>query len=99
MNPRRPHGEKRAGFAVAVGGGVHLPIPVRAKNPQGREVVVGVRPEHSRSRRRRASGSGGGRAHRADTQIFCKLAGVDVTAVVRERHAFQPAPRCASSRN
>jgi multiple sugar transport system ATP-binding protein len=26
----------------------------------------------------------------ADTQIFCKLAGVDVTAVVRERHAFRP---------
>ena len=26
----------------------------------------------------------------ADTQIFCKLAGTDVTAVVRERHSFQP---------
>jgi multiple sugar transport system ATP-binding protein len=26
----------------------------------------------------------------ADTQIFCKLAGVDVTAVVRERHEFRP---------
>src|SRR6266446_3718769 len=39
-----------AGLAVAVGGGVHLPIPVRAEIPEG----------------------------------------VDVTAVVRERHAFQP---------
>jgi multiple sugar transport system ATP-binding protein len=26
----------------------------------------------------------------ADTQIFCKVDGVDVTAVVRERHAFHP---------
>src|SRR5438876_1187418 len=33
-----------AGFAVAVGGGVHLPIPVRAAIPEGRGVVVGVRP-------------------------------------------------------
>ena len=26
----------------------------------------------------------------ADTQIFCKVDGVDVTAVVRERHVFRP---------
>jgi multiple sugar transport system ATP-binding protein len=26
----------------------------------------------------------------ADTQIFCKLAGNDITAVVRERHEFKP---------
>src|SRR5438046_4100656 len=31
-----------AGLAVAVGGGVHLPIPVRAEIPEGRAVVVGV---------------------------------------------------------
>ena len=80
-----------AGLAVAVGGGVHLPIPVRAEIPEGREVVVGVRPEHF------AVADDGVPAEvvvveptGADTQIFCKLAGVDVTAVVRERHAFQP---------
>ncbi len=80
-----------AGFAVAVGGGVHLPIPVRAAIPEGREVVVGVRPEHF------AVADDGVPAEvvvveptGADTQIFCKLAGVDVTAVVRERHTFQP---------
>src|SRR6266566_8697853 len=80
-----------AGFAVAVGGGVHLPIPVRAEIPEGREVVVGVRPEHF------AVADDGVPAEvvvveptGADTQIFCKLAGVDVTAVVRERHTFQP---------
>src|SRR6266705_3250050 len=80
-----------AGLAVAVGGGVHLPIPVRAEIPEGREVVVGVRPEHF------AVADDGVSAEvvvveptGADTQIFCKLAGIDVTAVVRERHAFQP---------
>jgi multiple sugar transport system ATP-binding protein len=26
----------------------------------------------------------------ADTQIYCRIAGVDVTAVVRERHTFRP---------
>ncbi len=80
-----------AGLAVAVGGGVHLPTPVRAEIPEGREVVVGVRPEHF------AVADDGVPAEvvvveptGADTQIFCKLAGVEVTAVVRERHAFQP---------
>jgi multiple sugar transport system ATP-binding protein len=79
------------GLAVAVGGGVHLPIPVRADIPEGREVVVGVRPEHF------AVTDDGVPAEvvvveptGADTQIFCKLAGIAVTAVVRERHAFQP---------
>jgi multiple sugar transport system ATP-binding protein len=79
------------GLAVAVGGGVHLPIPVRAEIPEGREVVVGVRPEHF------AVTDDGVPAEvvvveptGADTQIFCKLAGIAVTAVVRERHAFQP---------
>src|SRR5258708_33660667 len=81
------------GLAVAVGGGVQLPMPVRAAIPEGREVVVGVRPEHF------AVADDGVPAEvvvveptGADTQIFCKLAGTDVTAVVRERHAFHPAP-------
>ncbi len=80
-----------AGLAVAVGNGVHLPMPARSGVAEGREVVVGVRPEHF------AVADDGVPAEvvvveptGADTQIFCKLAGVDVTAVVRERHAFQP---------
>jgi multiple sugar transport system ATP-binding protein len=80
-----------AGFAVAVGSGVHLPTAVRAEIPEGREVVVGVRPEHF------TVADDGVPAEvvvveptGADTQIFCTLAGVEVTAVVRERHAFQP---------
>ena len=58
----------------------------------GRDVLVGIRPEHL------AVTSSGGLAAEvvvveptgADTQIFCKVSGVDVTAVVRERHEFHP---------
>jgi len=80
-----------ADLAVAVGSGIHLPLPLRAEIPEGREVTVGVRPEHF------AVDKTGVPAEvvvveptGADTQIFCKLAGVNVTAVVRERHDFQP---------
>ena len=81
----------RNGAGLAVGGGVHLPMPLRAEIAEGREVVVGVRPEHF------AVAEDGVPAEvvvveptGADTQIFCKLAGIDVTAVVRERHTFKP---------
>jgi len=57
----------------------------------GRDVLLGVRPEHL------AVGTEGFVAEvvvveptGADTQIFCKVGGVDVTAVVRERHEFHP---------
>jgi len=57
----------------------------------GRDVLVGVRPEH-------LDIADDGLAAEvvvveptgADTQIFCKVGSVDVTAVVRERHAFHP---------
>jgi multiple sugar transport system ATP-binding protein len=58
----------------------------------GRDVLLGVRPEHLA-----VSASEGFAAEvivveptGADTQIFCKVDGVDVTAVVRERHEFHP---------
>jgi multiple sugar transport system ATP-binding protein len=57
----------------------------------GRDVLVGVRPEHL------DIASDGLAAEvvvveptGADTQIFCRVDGVEVTAVVRERHAFRP---------
>jgi len=58
----------------------------------GRDVLMGVRPEHL------AVTTSDGLAAEvvvveptgADTQIFCKVDGVDVTAVVRERHEFHP---------
>jgi len=77
------------GAAVAVGNGISLPVRTRLES--GRDVLVGVRPEHL------AVAADGVPAEvvvveptGADTQIFCKLAGTDVTAVVRERHEFRP---------
>jgi multiple sugar transport system ATP-binding protein len=62
---------------------------------EGRDVLLGMRPEHLE-----IAGGSGAEALRAevvvveptgaDTHIFCKVDGVDVTAVVRERHAFRP---------
>jgi multiple sugar transport system ATP-binding protein len=76
---------------IAVGEGIHLPLPAGNPAEAGRDVVVGVRPEH-------LSVAGDGlpveivvvEPTGADTQIFCKLAGVEITAVVRERHDFKP---------
>jgi multiple sugar transport system ATP-binding protein len=77
------------GSGVAVGNGID--IPVNSRFDSNREVIVGVRPEHL------AVADDGVLAEvvvveptGADTQIFCKLAGRDVTAVVRERHEFRP---------
>jgi multiple sugar transport system ATP-binding protein len=77
------------GAAVAVGNGISLPVKTRLES--GRDVLVGVRPEHL------AVAPDGVPAEvvvveptGADTQIFCKLAGTAVTAVVRERHEFRP---------
>jgi len=78
------------GSGISVGAGIDLPNPTRNLEA-GREVLVGVRPEHL------AVDPGGVPVEvvvveptGADTQIFCKLAGTDVTAVVRERHTFRP---------
>ncbi|TAK46331.1 MAG: sn-glycerol-3-phosphate ABC transporter ATP-binding protein UgpC [Betaproteobacteria bacterium] len=79
------------GAGIDIGEGIRVPVPAGATVAAGREVVVGVRPEHL------AVGADGLPATvvvveptGADTQIFCKLAGTDITAVVRERHEFHP---------
>ena len=62
-----------------------------AEKRNGRDVLVGMRPEHLEV-------ANDGLAAEvvvveptgADTLIFCKVGGVDVTAVVRERHDFHP---------
>ncbi len=79
-----------AGMQVEMADGLLLPAP-KTVTQEGREVVVGVRPEHLLVR------SDGVRAEvvvveptGADTQIFCKVGGTDVVAVVRERHEFKP---------
>jgi multiple sugar transport system ATP-binding protein len=76
---------------IEVGAGLSLPIPAGNTAAAGREVIVGVRPEH-------LAVAGDGlpvevvvvEPTGADTQIFCKLAGTDINAVVRERHEFHP---------
>jgi multiple sugar transport system ATP-binding protein len=77
------------GRGIALGGGIVF--PKTHSLDAGREVLVGVRPEH-------LSVDALGvpvevvvvEPTGADTQIFCKLAGTDITAVVRERHTFRP---------
>ena len=81
-----------SGLDVVLGDGVRVPAP-RSLRPdvEGRPVTLGVRPEHLAVR------DSGVPAEvivveptGADTQIFCNLAGTEVTAVVRERHHFRP---------
>ncbi len=78
------------GGGIAVGSGIELPNPTKDLAP-GREVLVGVRPEHLAVDEQGVpvevvvvEPTG------ADTQIYCKLSGTDITAVVRERHTFRP---------
>src|SRR5436190_13776256 len=61
----------------------------------GRDVLVGMRPEHLEIAGDGAPGNLSAEVvvvepTGADTHIFCKVGGVDVTAVVRERHDFHP---------
>jgi multiple sugar transport system ATP-binding protein len=84
-----------AGLEIVLGEGVKIPAPATLRaDHDGREVTLGVRPEHLAVR------DGGVPAEvvvveptGADTLIFCKVAGTDVTAVVRERHSFHPGER------
>jgi multiple sugar transport system ATP-binding protein len=85
---------RTGGGRVGFPGGVEMPMPREAKVDDGRDVIVGVRPEH-------LAVSGDGLPAEvvvieptgADTHIYCKLAGVEVAAVVRERHEFHPGER------
>ena len=81
------------GNQVELEGGAMLPMPANAKAGEGQKVVYGTRPEHIDM----ASGSDGVATEvivveptGADTQVFTKIAGVEVTSVFRERHDFKP---------
>ena len=87
---RRSGGNARVEFAD----GLSLPVPANASSAEDRRsVVYGTRPEHME-----LAGEGDGvptevvvvEPTGADTQVFTKLAGVDVTSVFRDRHAFRP---------
>jgi multiple sugar transport system ATP-binding protein len=78
---------------VELAAGCTLPAPT-TREPDGREVLIGVRPEHF------TINESGVEAQvvvveptGADTQVFCEIAGHDVTAVSRERHSFRPGDR------
>jgi multiple sugar transport system ATP-binding protein len=81
------------GNQVALADGLVLPMPAHARATEGQPVVYGIRPEHLHI----ASGEEGLATEvvvveptGADTQVFTKIAGVEVTSVFRERHAFTP---------
>ena len=84
------------GGQVELEGGLMLPLPVSAKAAEGQKVVYGSRPEHIDI----VEGSEGVETEvvvveptGADTQVFSKIAGVEVTTVFRERHEFKPGER------
>ena len=78
---------------VMLEGGAALPLPVDTRAKEGQAVVYGTRPEHIDL----VQGQDGIGAEvivveptGADTQIFTKIAGVEVTSIFRERHDFRP---------
>jgi multiple sugar transport system ATP-binding protein len=82
-----------AGRGVEVATGCVLPAP-QTRAADGRSVIIGVRPEHF------SIGEPCVQADvvvveptGADTQVYCRLAGNDVTAVSRQRHDFKPGDR------
>jgi multiple sugar transport system ATP-binding protein len=87
---RRANGSARIDF----GGGLSLPAPPNLASVQdGQSVIYGTRPEHMEL----ANGEDGVPTEvvvveptGADTQVFTKIAGVEVTSVFRDRHAFRP---------
>ena len=76
-----------AASGVEFEGGVRLPLPVHARATDGQPVLYGMRPEHC------AVASGEGLPAEvvvveptgADTQLFCRFNGQEVTSLVRER--------------
>jgi len=78
---------------VKLSEGVELPIPLKANVQEGQSVVYGTRPEHLEL----VAESDGVASEvvvveptGADTQVFSKIAGHDITGVFRERHLFKP---------
>jgi multiple sugar transport system ATP-binding protein len=81
------------GGQVQLASGDCLPIPSTSRATEGQEVIYGTRPEHIEM----AHGSDGiptdvvvVEPTGADTQVYTKIAGVEVTSVFRERYDFRP---------
>jgi multiple sugar transport system ATP-binding protein len=84
---------RRNGAAAHVefDGGLRLPAPEKSGGSEGQRVLYGVRPEHFRQEQEGLPGevvvvepTG------ADTQVFCKLLGVEVTSLFRDRVSCKP---------
>src|SRR6266850_63537 len=80
----------RPGRGVQIAEGCVIPVPCGG-GLRDREVILGVRPEHFNIGESCVNvqvivvePTG------ADTQVFCKLAGHNVSAISRERHTFRP---------
>jgi multiple sugar transport system ATP-binding protein len=81
--------------SVEFDGGVRLPAPMHARAADGQPVLYGMRPEHCA-----LGGSDGLPAEvivveptGADTQLFCRFNGQEVTSVVRDRVACRAGDR------
>ena len=79
---------------VAFGNAASLPLPRGARADQGREVLYGMRPEHC------ALGATGLPVEvvvveptGADTQLYCRFNGQDVTATIKDRTDCRPGDR------
>jgi multiple sugar transport system ATP-binding protein len=80
------------GARLEMADGVSVPLPRDVAGQDGQKVIFGTRPEHLA-----LAPDGGGLAASvvvveptgADTQVFAKIGGADVTAVFRERHEFR----------
>jgi multiple sugar transport system ATP-binding protein len=87
------HGKVKVNGSVAFEGpnGVKLPLGAAPAASDGRPAVYGIRPEHF------TIAEDGAEAEivvveptGSETQVFAKLGGVEIVAVFRERHKFEP---------
>jgi multiple sugar transport system ATP-binding protein len=80
------------GADVELPGGERVSVPASVKATDGQQVLFGARPEHL-SLASDSQGLSGTvvvvEPTGADTQVFAKVAGADVTAIFRERHDFR----------
>ena len=74
--------------------GATLSMPVHASAKEGQAVVYGTRPEHIVLVQEDQDGLATEvvvvEPTGADTQVFSKIAGIEITSVFRERHDFRP---------
>jgi multiple sugar transport system ATP-binding protein len=82
------------GAGISFSSGVDYSLPAKGSLEAGRDVVVGIRPEHLEI------AADGFEAEvvvieptGSETQLFARVGGQEIVAVSRERHAFAPGQR------